>query len=256
MDALDSRAVRVPVRARLRAGARRGQSRRRSTTCSSSSTARFPARAADVAAVVAAAAPTPRSRICRPSIRDQVGRVTVEQDAAEDARVHREGRHRDRDRQLGDESRGVPASCRSRISSSRTARRCRARSSTFRARCSRRASTSSNPVANGMTEHTDVFFDDSPVFKLGADAAAQRRAARSRGSTARRRSAAAGRGARAYLENGVVAAEATRRQRQGAAVRTGDSSARAAARHVQVSVQRDLLFCDGREVSGQRTGTA
>jgi len=29
-----------------------------------------------------------------------------------------------------------------------------------------------HPVAAGMEEHTDVFFDDSPVFKLGADAAA------------------------------------------------------------------------------------
>lgn len=31
----------------------------------------------------------------------------------------------------------------------------------------------SHPVAFGMAEHTDVFFDDSPVFKLGPDAAAQ-----------------------------------------------------------------------------------
>ena len=54
----------------------------------------------------------------------------------------------------------------------------------------------SNPVANGMTEHTDVFFDDSPVFKLGADAAARARAHASRGSTARRRCAAVGRGVR------------------------------------------------------------
>ena len=30
----------------------------------------------------------------------------------------------------------------------------------------------SHPVAAGLEEHTDVFFDDSPVFKLGPDAAA------------------------------------------------------------------------------------
>jgi hypothetical protein len=30
----------------------------------------------------------------------------------------------------------------------------------------------SNPLASGMEEHTDVFFDDSPVFKLGGGAAA------------------------------------------------------------------------------------
>lgn len=29
-----------------------------------------------------------------------------------------------------------------------------------------------NPLASGMEEHTDMFFDDSPVFKLGAGAAA------------------------------------------------------------------------------------
>jgi hypothetical protein len=32
----------------------------------------------------------------------------------------------------------------------------------------------SNPVANGMSEHTDVFFDDSPVFKIEPGSAARR----------------------------------------------------------------------------------
>ncbi len=31
----------------------------------------------------------------------------------------------------------------------------------------------SQPAAHGMAEHTDFFFDDSPVFRLGADAATQ-----------------------------------------------------------------------------------
>jgi len=65
----------------------------------------------------------------------------------------------------------------------------------------------SNPVANGMSEHTDVFFDDSPVFKLGADAAAARvrTIAWFDSKTPLRSGWAWG---QAYLENGVVAAEA------------------------------------------------
>ncbi len=64
-----------------------------------------------------------------------------------------------------------------------------------------------NPVANGMTEHTDVFFDDSPVFKLGADAASQRvrTIAWFDSKTPLRSGWAWGQN---YLENGVVAAEA------------------------------------------------
>jgi hypothetical protein len=58
-----------------------------------------------------------------------------------------------------------------------------------------------------MTEHTDVFFDDSPVFKLGADAAAQRvrTIAWFDSKTPLRSGWAWGQN---YLENGVVAAEA------------------------------------------------
>ena len=65
----------------------------------------------------------------------------------------------------------------------------------------------SNPVANGMSEHTDVFFDDSPVFKLGAEAAAARvrTIAWFDSKTPLRSGWAWG---QAYLENGVVAAEA------------------------------------------------
>jgi hypothetical protein len=64
-----------------------------------------------------------------------------------------------------------------------------------------------NPVASGMNEHTDVFFDDSPVFKLGPDAAAARvrTIAWFDSKTPLRSGWAWG---QAYLENGVVAAEA------------------------------------------------
>ena len=65
----------------------------------------------------------------------------------------------------------------------------------------------SNPVANGMAEHTDVFFDDSPVFKIGADsmAARVRTIAWYDSKTPLRSGWAWGQN---YLENGVVAAEA------------------------------------------------
>jgi hypothetical protein len=65
----------------------------------------------------------------------------------------------------------------------------------------------SNPVANGMTEHTDVFFDDSPVFKIGADSTAARirTIAWYDSKTPLRSGWAWG---QSYLENGVVAAEA------------------------------------------------
>jgi hypothetical protein len=65
----------------------------------------------------------------------------------------------------------------------------------------------SSPVANGMAEHTDVFFDDSPVFKLGPDAATKgvKTIAWFDSKTPLRSGWAWGQG---YLENGVVAAEA------------------------------------------------
>jgi hypothetical protein len=65
----------------------------------------------------------------------------------------------------------------------------------------------SHPVGQGMTDHADVFFDDSPVFKLGADAAAAgvKTIAWYDTKTPLRSGWAWG---QSYLENGVVAAEA------------------------------------------------
>jgi len=65
----------------------------------------------------------------------------------------------------------------------------------------------SQPVAQGMAEHTDLFFDDSPVFKLGPDAAAQgvTPIAWFDSRTPLRSGWAWG---QSYLENGVVAVEA------------------------------------------------
>lgn len=65
----------------------------------------------------------------------------------------------------------------------------------------------SNPLAQGMADHADVFFDDSPVFKLGPDAAAQGvKAVAWYDSKAPLRSGWSW--GQQYLENGVVAAEA------------------------------------------------
>ncbi|MDB4913319.1 MAG: peptidase carboxypeptidase [Gemmatimonadetes bacterium] len=62
-------------------------------------------------------------------------------------------------------------------------------------------------IANGMTEHTDVFFDDSPVWKLtpGADASALKTVAWYDSKTPLRSGWAWGQN---YLENGIVAVEA------------------------------------------------
>jgi hypothetical protein len=66
----------------------------------------------------------------------------------------------------------------------------------------------SNPIALGMDDLTNVFFDDSPVFKLGAgaDAAGVRRIAWFDTKTPLRSGWSWG---ESYLENGVVAFEAT-----------------------------------------------
>ena len=65
----------------------------------------------------------------------------------------------------------------------------------------------SQPVAQGMAEHTDLFFDDSPVFRLGADAATHgvTPIAWFDSKTPLRSGWAWGQN---YLEHGVVAAEA------------------------------------------------
>jgi len=66
----------------------------------------------------------------------------------------------------------------------------------------------SNPVAQGLDDLTNVFFDDSPVFRLsaGADAAGVRRIGWFDTKTPLRSGWSWG---ESYLENGVVAFEAT-----------------------------------------------
>jgi hypothetical protein len=65
-----------------------------------------------------------------------------------------------------------------------------------------------HPIAHGMKEHTDVFFDNNPVFKLGPDAAARGVKAIAWFDTPTPLRSGWAWGQR-YLENGVVAIEAT-----------------------------------------------
>ena len=94
------------------------------------------------------------------------------------------------------------------------------------------------PLGYGFEREVDVFFDNSPVFRIGASA--RRRHARR--VVLQRRAAAQRMG---------LGAAVSRKRRRGrrcagrpgpcAAVRPGDHLPRAVARHVQVPVQRDLL---------------
>ncbi len=96
-----------------------------------------------------------------------------------------------------------------------------------------------HPLAAGMRERADFFFDNSPVFKLRPDAAAAgvRAIAMFDTPTPLRSGWAWG---QKYLDGGVVAVEARMGKGTRAAVRAGDPAARAAARHVQAAVQRNL----------------
>jgi hypothetical protein len=60
-------------------------------------------------------------------------------------------------------------------------------------------------IGQGMTDHVDVFFDDSPVFKLSPNASNVRTIAWFDSKTPLRSGWAWG---QSYLENGIVAAEA------------------------------------------------
>ena len=95
------------------------------------------------------------------------------------------------------------------------------------------------PVAAGMKPQTDFFFDNSPVWKLGPDAAAKgvKPIAWFDSKTPLRSGWAWG---QQYLENGVIAVEATVGKGRVLLYRRRDSAARAAACDVQAAVQRDL----------------
>ncbi len=106
------------------------------------------------------------------------------------------------------------------------------------------------PIAAGMKPQTDFFFDNSPVWKLGPDAAAKgvKAIAWFDSKTPLRSGWAWG---QQYLENGVIAAEATVGKGRVYALRRGDPAARAAAPDVQASVQRDLREMTSEVISFQ-----
>ena len=93
------------------------------------------------------------------------------------------------------------------------------------------------PIAHGVQSPADVFFDNSPVFKLNPDAAMKgvRPVAWFDSPTPLRSGWAFG---QSYLEGGVQAIEATVGSGRAVPLRTGNHLPRAAARHVQVPVQR------------------
>ncbi len=99
----------------------------------------------------------------------------------------------------------------------------------------------SHPLAYGIPDRVNVFFDDSQAFRLLPDAASRKASCRWRGSDRRRRSRAGGRGASSTSIRRCRSS--MRRSAKGRVVLFGSGNrlARAAARHVQVPVQRDLF---------------
>ena len=97
-----------------------------------------------------------------------------------------------------------------------------------------------SPIAHGMTNPLDVFFDNSPVFRLepggGAEGHPAGRVVRQRRHPLRS-GWAYGQG---YLQGGVAVVDAPVGKGRLVPLRSGDHVPRAAARNVQVSVQRDL----------------
>ena len=243
LDALAVRAVRVPVRGRLSAA--------RSTPAICN--AKF-----DVLVFVDGGIPAARRRGRRrrrvrraadgraipAEFRDWLGRVTRREDRARAEEVRRERRHRAR-RSVRRPRSAITSDCRfttrwSSGSPAASSGRCRARSSTSRARSSRRGSTPTHPLAYGMREHGDVFCDESPAFRLQPEAALEgvKPVAWFDSPTPLRSGWAWG---QQYLDQAVAIVEAP--LGNGRVVLFGPeiAVARAAARHLQVVLQRHLL---------------
>ena len=105
------------------------------------------------------------------------------------------------------------------------------------------------PLGYGFERQVDVFFDNSPVFRLGSGAASQRRRVAWFASASPLRSGWAW--GQQYLENGVAVADAKTGSGSRPDLRTRDQLPRAVARDVQVPFQRDLL-CDSRVDDSRR----
>ena len=148
-------------------------------------------------------------------------------DRAAAQEVPRGRRHDHRGRPLGDEPRrscsDLPIENHLRRAHAGRHRRgrCRARSTTSRARSCGSRSTTRRRSPRASTNHVDVFFDNSPVFRLEPDAAVKgvRPVAWFDSATPLRSGWAWGQN---YLEGGVAVVEAHGRQGQAVPVRAGD----------------------------------
>ena len=138
--------------------------------------------------------------------RAQLGRVTTDAHAAPAATVHRRRRHRHRDRRLRGESRGAPqAPVENHLVENGTPLP-RAKYFVPGSVLSAKVDVT-EPIAAGMNERTDFFFDNSPVFRLGPGAAAAGvRAIATFDSPAPLRSGWAW--GQQYLDGGVIAIDA------------------------------------------------
>ena len=137
----------------------------RPTTCWCSSRAAFQQPGAG------AGAAQPRREDIPAQYRPMLGRMTAERSIPEHPPVHRERRHRHHHRRFVHQPRRGISSFPSTITSWRTASRSPRRSSTRRVLILTARVDVTHPVAHGLKERTDMFFDTSPVFRLGANAA-------------------------------------------------------------------------------------
>ena len=198
-------------------------------------------------AIPAAGARRPRrrrtcqqSRRARRSTATQLGRVTAERTIPQIRRVRRGRRHGRRASATRRRTSPRTSSCRSRITWSRTAQPLpRAKFFVPGSVLTARVDTT-HPLACRHARRGPTSSSTTARCSSWAGRDRRRRTERSPGSTRRRRCAAAGRGVRSIWR------AASSRSRRGSArarraLRPRDPAARAAARHVQAAVQRDLL---------------
>ena len=160
------------------------------------------------AAAVAAAAPDPIRTTIPAEYRAQLGRVTAERTIPQLRAFVENGGTVVAIGELGDEPRRAPRAA-DRESPGRERRAAAAPKYYVPGSVLRAKVDTTHPLAAGMSERTDFFFDNSPVFKLGAERGGGRRDARFAwfDSTTPLRSGWAW--GQKYLDSGVVAVEAT-----------------------------------------------
>ena len=110
-----------------------------------------------------------------------------------------------------------------------------------------------NPLAYGMPTQVDVFYDNSPVFRMEPTAAMKKTNAVGWFSGAEPLQSGWAWGQQ-YLDGGTVVRRSLGGRRQGVAARPGSQFPRSAARHLQTAVQRAVLrFGEGGGVEVSKT---